>query len=94
MPTPRIPDYHKDYKITCTGIGSSVMEAEHNLRENVKYHLKWIRGAVVQTKRWGDNHDTTGTRVTRNIDITFKNRQFLRNKEREMTYKEIWEMPK
>lgn len=94
MPKSNIPEYHKEYRVTCTGVGRTVIEAEHNLRENVKYHMKWIRGALVQAKRWGDNHDTEGEKIVRNIDLHFKNRFFLKDKSREMTYKNIWEMPK
>lgn len=94
MPKPKIPEYYKDYKVTATGLGSTVQEAEHNLRESVKYHMRWIRGAVVQTVRWGDNHDTNGTKIIRNMDIIFKNRAFLRDKRREMTYTDIWSLPK
>lgn len=93
MPRAKIPEYFKEYKVTCTGVGRTVQEAEHHLKENVKYNLKWIRGAVIQAKRWGDNNNTEGSNIVRNLDLVFKNRAYLRDKSREMTYREIWEMP-
>ena len=77
MTLPRIPEYFKDYKITAVGKGRTILEAEYNLKIDMEYHKRWIRGKLIREERWGDGANTKGSEISRYCDLTWRKAKYI-----------------
>lgn len=79
MPRAKMPDHFKTFEIVASVIGPTEDYAKVALGESVKYHLKWIRGRLRETKYYSSYSPKEG--YSMHVKLTFEDKNYFKGGE-------------